>query len=242
MPGGVTYGKDYVPWQAHVDIGDAQTTNGNGVLGSWGQITASSAYGFYPTTVAIAQKFGTAVFEIGYGPAGAERTIAAGIAGIPLATTDFIPKGSRVAVRWSTNAAAAAQHTGVSGIRGDLWGPDPTLVGPKHASVTPSLSPITATTSGVAFTSAVPYPFVLTTAYVAGLTGAATGQVVSIRVGASGSETIVVSLDAGRPDNLGSGIYDFKPRPLPIAAGSRITGWTSFGTSTMLIAGYRLDY
>lgn len=232
-----SYGKEYVPWDSYHSLGGVDVTGSAG-FGAWTTVSASTTYGFYVTSVS-SNSTRPNVVEVGYGPAGGERTVAQCLTQIPLPNPGFlIPAGSRVAVRSVENGLY-----GVNGIRADKWGPDPVVIGPVQTTACPMESSVAVTTTvNVTLVSVLKYPFVLTHVYSKGSAGTATvGQ--TIYVGASGSEVPVFTFVMGRGDNIPIGLFEVQPKVYPIPAGSRLSAKNNgSGTYNTIVMGLRLDY
>lgn len=239
------YGANFLPWGSHLNTDGVSITGGGaGVYGSWTAITLPTTFGtfgFYPTSVSVGSTTPVAV-QVGYGPAGAERTVAEGITHIPFAVPgEFIPAGARMVARITGGGALI---TAVEGIRADKWAPTFSATGPRQTNVVPTLAEVAV--GAAPYTTLVApllYPFILTDIYVRGTTGTANTSFAVLSVGAAGEEVPVVATGVGRGDALGRVYRTLNPPPLPFPAGSRIAAVTTGGAMTcvVMIAGLRID-
>lgn len=227
------YGKDFVPFNSYYGSGSNATTTS---AGNWTEIQTSTTDDFYPINMP-ASSDGIPV-EVGYGPAGAERAVAQWLTCYPFPFPgNLVPRGSRLVVK----AASGAFHCGVVGIKASAWGPDPVVDYSRRKLVVPNTA-LTTIGSNTTIVTALPYPFVLTGIRWSGASGTA-DVTMTIKAGRSSTEAVpIYSAEVYRPDTLGSGFIELRPRPWALSAGWTIVGNMSAGTMGIRLAGYRLDY
>lgn len=234
-----SYGKDFLPWDSWYATSVAGSVGDDGL---WYEIEESCTQSFYPMWVSSGENATPIGIEIGYGPSGSEISAGGGLTEISWpAPGRLIPKGSRVVGRIFNGAAGGASLSAVGGPRGDKWAPDSEWGTSRRLPVTPMDGVGSISTTYDTLVAELKYPFILTTVFHRGDSGTNSTTVTTIAVGAAGQEVPIVQIPSGRGDNAIGCTAILNPPPLPIAAGSRISGKRTNGTGNAIIAGIRLD-